>query len=98
MNWEFHPDAELELLESALHYEEQVAGLGTRFADEVQRVIELVLESPAMGVRMHGEIRRFVLRRFPFSVIYVVRTDTLSILAVAHGSRRPGYWRARAGE
>lgn len=42
MNREFHPEAELELVESALHYEEQVTGLGTRFADEVQRVIEWV--------------------------------------------------------
>lgn len=97
MTWEFHPEAEQEFIESALRYEAEVPGLGLRFADEVQRVIEFVLGRPEIGARVEGEIRRFVLRRFPFSVIYAVRTGTLYVLAVAHGSRRPGYWRSRSG-
>jgi hypothetical protein len=59
MNYEFHPEAELEVIESAAWYES------------------------------------FVLRRFPFSVIYAVTGPLLYVLAVAHGSRGPGYWKSR---
>ena len=97
MKWEFHPDAEQELTESTLRYESEIPGLGLRFAREVERVVELILEDPALGVRVQGEIRRFVLRRFPFSVVYAVASGTLYVLAIAHDSRRPGYWRTRSG-
>ncbi len=97
MKWEFHPDAEQELTESTLRYESEISGLGLRFAREVERVVELILEDPALGVRVQGEIRRFVLRRFPFSVVYAVASGILYVLAIAHDSRRPGYWRTRSG-
>lgn len=95
MNYEFHPEAELEVLEAAARYDSAVPGLGERFGDEVERVIDLLLDSPGLGARVDGEIRHFVLQRFPFSVIYVVARDVLFILAVAHGSRGPGYWVSR---
>ena len=69
--------------------------LGERFGDEVERVVELLLENPKLGAPIDGEIRHFVLRRFPHSVIYAVINDVLYILAVAHGSRAPGYWEKR---
>jgi hypothetical protein len=40
-------------------------------------------------------VRKYVLQRFPFAVAYLVLDDTLVVLAVAHGKRRPGYWLAR---
>ena len=95
MNFEFHPEAELEFLEYAARYESEVPGLGGRFGDEIERVIELLLENPKLGAPLEGELRQFVLRRFPHSVIYAVVHDLLYILAVAHGSREPGYWTAR---
>lgn len=95
MNYEFHPEAELEVIEYAARYEADVLGLGERFGDEVERVVELLLENPNLGAPLDGEIRHFVLRRFPHSVIYAVIHDLLYILAVAHGSREPDYWRAR---
>lgn len=96
MKHEFHPEAEFEIIEAAAHYESEVPGLGERFGDEVERVIELLVENPGLGALVEGEIRHFVLRRFPFSVIYAEPGDVLYILAVAHGSRRPGYWSERA--
>ena len=46
MNYEFHPDAEQELYEAALHYESEVRGLGLRFRDEVARVVQMILDHP----------------------------------------------------
>lgn len=95
MNYEFHPEAELEIIESAARYESEVPGLGLEFSEEVERVLELLLERPELGVTVDGDIRHFVLRRFPFSVIYAVVGRLIYVLAVAHGSRGPGYWKAR---
>ena len=95
MNYEFHPDAEQELLEAALRYEFEVPGLGHRFAEEVGRVVQMLLASPALGARIDDELRHFVLRRFPFSVVYAVMPSMVYIVAVAHGSREPGYWQSR---
>lgn len=95
MRYEFHPEAEEELYKAALRYESEVSGLGSRFGDEVSRVVELLLDSPEMGSRVDNNLRHFVLRRFPFSIVYAATPDLLYIVAVAHGSRKPGYWHLR---
>lgn len=95
MIYEFHPEAEQEFIEAAARYELDVPGLGTRFGAEVGRVIELLLDSPNIGAPIEAESRHFVLRRFPHSIVYAVVSETLYILAVAHGSRAPGYWQSR---
>jgi len=95
MKYEFHPEAEQELYEAASRYELEVSELGFRFADEVERVVRLLLDHPELGSRLDDELRHFVLRRFPFSVVYAVASDVVYIVAVAHGSREPGYWRPR---
>ena len=95
MKYEFHPEAEQELYEAAARYESEVTDLGFRFADEVERVIRLLLAHPELGSRLDDELRHFVLLRFPFSVVYAVVSDVDYVVAVAHGSREPGYWRPR---
>ena len=95
MSYELHPEAELEVLEAASRYEAEVPGLGERFGDEIERAIGLLLETPEIGAPVVGEIRHFVLSRFPFSIIYAVVPDMLYILAIAHHSRRPEYWSTR---
>lgn len=95
MRYELHPEAELELTEAALRYESFVPNLGRHFANEVERVIGILLEHPGAGARVDNELRHFALRRFPFSVVYADRGDLLFILAIAHGSREPEYWRPR---
>ena len=95
MKYEFHPEAELELYEAALRYEAEVPELGRRFGEEVERVVHLLLKHPEMGARIDESLRHFVLRRFPFSVVYAVASDLIYIVAIAHGSREPEYWRLR---
>ncbi|MGH8620521.1 MAG: type II toxin-antitoxin system RelE/ParE family toxin [Burkholderiales bacterium] len=96
MKLEFHPEAELELTEAAAYYELQVPGLGERFAAEVQRAAELLLEHPEIGSLADPVLRRFVLNRFPFTLYYSTTSDVLRIEVVAHQSRLPGYWKARS--
>jgi toxin ParE1/3/4 len=96
MRLEFHPDAELELIEAALYYDKQVPGLGERFESEIRYAIDLLLDQPEIGFPVDPDLRKFILTRFPFTLYYSVTVDVLRIEAVAHQSRRPGYWKSRA--
>ncbi len=95
MKYEFHPEAELDLYEAALRYESEVRGLGSRFGDEVERVIGILIDHPQLGARVDADLRHFVLRKFPFSVVYAATPDLVYVVAIAHGSREPQYWRPR---
>ena len=95
MRLEFHPEAELELIESAVYYEKQVSGLGERFESEIRYATDLLLDQPEIGTFIGPYIRKFILTRFPFTLYYSAVSDVLRIEAVAHQSRRPGYWKSR---
>jgi len=96
MTYEFHPEAELELYEAAAFYEAALSGLGRDFTDEVERVVNILLEHPELGAKVDKNLRHFVLRRFPFSVVYAATGQVVYIVAIAHGSREPEYWKTRA--
>ncbi len=98
----FDSEAEAELRGAIEWYEEERAGLGDEFWSEVQQVLRLIGEHPSLGgkisrVRIQGSVRRLLVRRFPYFVIYRERPDHLQVIAVAHQSRRPGFWRRRVG-
>lgn len=95
MEWEFHPEAEVELIESAAYYEGEVPGLGRRFARAVTEALELLSENPEIGSDVGSELRSFVVGSFPYSIIYAPYKNLLFVLAVAHSSRKPGYWKSR---
>ena len=87
--------AEEEMTEAAIFYEDQAHGLGSEFLDDVQSSIDRLRDNPMIGHALTGELRRSLLSRFPYSLIYVIKPDDLLIIAVAHQRRRPGYWRER---
>lgn len=95
MEWVFHSEAEAEFIESAAHFESEVPGLGRRFGRAVKEVLEIVGEHPEIGSPLNGELRSFVVAGFPYSIIYAPYQGSLFVLAVAHGRRKPGYWRSR---
>jgi toxin ParE1/3/4 len=65
------------------------------FIAEVDQAIALIAASPDRWLRgLHGT-RRFVLQRFPFAIVYRERETDIQVLAIAHGHRRPGYWKDR---
>ena len=90
------PPALAELHDAAAFYTLKAnVELGLAFVTEFERTANLVLDNPLLGAVFRGTRRRYVLRRFPFSVIYQVTAEELRILAVAHHRRRPGYWALR---
>ncbi|MCX6904069.1 MAG: type II toxin-antitoxin system RelE/ParE family toxin [Verrucomicrobia bacterium] len=93
MRLSYHPDAEAELAEAARFYERRMSGLGTRFRMEFDAAVARILETPDRWLRLDQDIRRFLMRRFPYSILYRVEGEEERILAVKHHSRHPDYWK-----
>jgi plasmid stabilization system protein ParE len=91
----WHPEAQEELAEAGFYYERQVKDLGPRFVAEVESAVARILSTPSMPRIFRAGCRRVIVERFPYSVIYRVKGDAIQIFAIAHGKRRPGYWRNR---
>ena len=91
----FHDLAKVELNEAAHYYERESPGLGTAFVAEVERCTAAILEHPQASPVVRGTIRRRLLRRFPYGLLYRVRPEHVRILAVMNLKRRPGYWVGR---
>ena len=69
----FHRLAELELNEAAAYYDLEKQGLGARFLREVDRCIDSLLKHPQAGAIILGDVRRRLVRRFPYAVLYTIR-------------------------
>jgi plasmid stabilization system protein ParE len=92
----FNPIAERELADAIKYYDEQKAGLGREFLEEVRRAVLFLAKYPEAAPQVRGSIRRFILPRFPYSLLYrTLETGRFRILAVAHQKRRPDYWVGR---
>ncbi len=90
-----HEEAEEEFLEAIRYYVQRSRAVATRFVDEVRAGLESISEFPDMGPRISGQIRRKVLKSYPYSLIYVIVEDEILVLAVMRDNRRPGYWKRR---
>ena len=96
MNYQFHPAAEAEHLETVAYYELNRPGLGASYLAEFETALEKVCAAPRRyPIERQPEIRRILLKRFPFAVLYRVINDVVQVLAVAHYRRRPEYWLGR---
>jgi plasmid stabilization system protein ParE len=91
----YHEAAEDELLNEIGYLELRAEGLGRRLDAEVRRVENLIAEFPDSGPEIRPGIRKCVLQKFRYSLIYSIEEDGLLILAIAHHSRRPDYWVGR---
>lgn len=89
------PPAEEEMIEAALFYQREAAGLGDDFLDDVQHAVDSAREHPAIGASVGYGFRRVLVRRFPFSIIYATEPSLIVIVAVAHQRRAPAYWKGR---
>lgn len=91
----FHPQAVAEAAAAAEWYRQRNDIAGAAFLAEPDRAVENIAEAPGRWPQyLHGT-RRFLLRRFPFSVVYRQAPDRIEVVAVVHGRRRPGYWKNR---
>jgi plasmid stabilization system protein ParE len=91
----FHPLAESELRDAAHYYEDRRKGLGTDFLGAVRACIKQIRTHPHIGTLVAEQVRRRTIKRFPYNLIYLHEDKQITILAVMHQMRRPGYWRDR---
>ncbi len=92
MKVEILHEAEEELSEAIVYYEEIEAGLGVRLKEELRAVIQWISRNPEVPRLRSKGYRRANLKVFRYYVPYFIWNDTIWILAVAHVSRRPEYW------
>jgi len=93
-------EAAEEAIEAAAWYEGERAGLGTEFSQAVDAAIDLLEDDIVPLTTMPGTAgsrgaKRLLLKRFPYAVVVRESPEEVIVVAVAHHSRRPGYWRSR---
>lgn len=92
---ELDPRAEEEARAAFLWYLERSERAANAFEREIDRAIERIGEAPTVFPVVDGELRRYLLDRFPYALIYFIAATTVRVIAVAHQHRRPRYWAAR---
>lgn len=92
---ELHPEALAEAEEATSWYARQNRRASAKLADELYAALEQIEQHPERWPRYLGGTRRLLLRRFPFQIVYRTDAARTLIVAVAHTSRRPGYWIGR---
>jgi len=95
MKFIFHPEAEEEFKKAIEYYEKVQPGLGFDFAVEVYFTIQRVTSFPMAWPIIEDKIRRCLVNRFPYGILYYLEKDTVFILAVMHLHREPDYWKKR---
>ena len=91
----FHPDAVAELTEARHWYRDRSDVAAQALVLEQARLFDDISRAPETWPKVHGELRRYVLRRFPYSILYRMEQSAVVVTAVAHQRRRFGYWRDR---
>jgi plasmid stabilization system protein ParE len=92
---EFHQGASADIKSALAWYQKHSQKAALDFIEELHRATETIRESPETWPTGKMNTRRFLLWRFPFTIIYSEEQEHLTVWAVAHGSRRPGYWAHR---
>lgn len=78
--------------------EMEFSGLGARFVEEVKLTNNRITAHPTAWQVERGEVRRCLLPRFPYKLLYAIEPDHILIIAVAHQHRQPDYWLHRINE
>jgi plasmid stabilization system protein ParE len=92
----FTQRARTELIDAQDWYENEAAGLGRRFREAVDAVVQCIIANPRQFPVVHKNIRRALSRRFPYALMFIVDDATLTVIACFHGSRDPAHWQRRA--
>ena len=90
-----HPSAEQEYLSALAWYRDQSLIAAEEFEVAIRQAVERIREAPQRWPFYFGNFRKYTLRQFPFAIVYQESFLEITVFAVAHGRRRPGYWRGR---
>ena len=93
-------EARQEILDAASWYDNERRGLGDLFVEALDEALARVARlgpecRPVVGVPAELGVKRVLVRRFPYLVIFIELPRVIRVLAVSHSRRRPGYWRRR---
>jgi plasmid stabilization system protein ParE len=91
----FHPEAREEFRSSMRWYRIQNPLVSSEFRLAVSGGVRLIAQAPQRWPKYSHGTRRFVVQRFPFSLVYLDDPDLVTIVAIAHSKRKPGYWKDR---
>ncbi len=94
-NLELHEQAEQELWDAMDYYDEKRKQLGQEFAQELRAIMKTVWEHPARFPTVKDNIRKAVVKKFPYIIIFEIQEDTVFVLAIFHTSRNPDSWEGR---
>ena len=97
MGFRLHPAADEELDAAVFWYQADYPGRGIRFYRAVQTELDRIQESPRSFLhwRRALDVRACVVPRFPYTIFFIAEPQGVTVYAVAHQNRRPGYWRSR---
>jgi plasmid stabilization system protein ParE len=87
--------AEKEFDESIAWYENQQAGLGQEFRATIEDYFQQIADNPEWFTKVRGEVRRAVVRRYPFVIHFLIEPERIVVLSVFHTSREPEQLKAR---
>jgi plasmid stabilization system protein ParE len=95
MKIDFLDAAKSELDDAIDYYDEQRWGLGLELEEELEQALERIDHYPEAWSQLSSRVRRCVLNRFPYSVIYEIRSQIIIIVAIQHHHKEPESWRSR---
>lgn len=87
--------ARQELEDAVRYYELEYSGLGSKFKEEVRKAVLRIAAYPQAWSIERGDVRKCLLHRFPYKLLYSVEEDHILVIAIAHQHQRPGYWVGR---
>ena len=96
MHVSFNAEALAEAEEATHWYRDNGGSSPSRaFTQELRRVVRLAAEQPGVGnAGLHGTVRLYF-KRFPYTLVFRIQGESVRVIAIAHQSRRPGYWVGR---
>ena len=92
---DFHPEAVIEGAAAHAWYTERSQVAAAALATELDRAVSEITEQPTRWPRYLYGTRRYLLRRFPYAIVYREKAGSVLVVAFAHSSRLPGYWKNR---
>jgi len=95
LKFRFVSPANIELDEAIRYYEHQLPGLGFRFYQEVDAAIDRISHMPEAWTKIGENTRRYLIKGFPYALLYAIEEDEILIMAVAHLHRNPEYYKDR---
>ena len=91
----FHPQAEREYLTALAWYRERSLIAAINFESAFDQAVARIRKAPLRWPVYSADFRKYTLRQFPFSIVYQDFSSEIVVFAVAHGRRKPRYWRDR---